>query len=181
LNLFRLNLEIKAEFNWVDRYHGIAEPFWLWVEDGENEHIYHAEPFILKKKTRLEVHKIDFIIPIREPLPPQYYVKAISDRWLGSSTTIPVSFQHLILPDRMPPHTDLLNLHPVPVVALQNPAFEALYHSKFEYFNPIQSQTFHALYHTDINILVGAPTGSGLSSRRLVFVQLDLKRRMTHS
>jgi activating signal cointegrator complex subunit 3 len=70
-----------------------------------------------------------------------------------------VSFQHLILPERYPPHTDLLDVHPVPVSALQNPAFESLY--KFSHFNPIQSQTFHALYHTDVNILVGAPTGSG--------------------
>jgi hypothetical protein len=31
----------------------------------------------------------------------------------------------------------------------------------FSFFNPIQTQIFHAVYHTDMNILVGAPTGSG--------------------
>lgn len=58
-----------------------------------------------------------------------------------------------------PTHTDLLGVHPVPRSALGNPAFEAIY--PFSHFNPIQSQMFHALYHTDHNILVGAPTGSG--------------------
>ena len=46
-----------------------------------------------------------FTIPIFEPLPSQYYVKCMSDRWLGSETVVPISFQHLILPERHPPHT----------------------------------------------------------------------------
>jgi len=44
-------------------------------------------------------------IPLTEPLPSQYYIKATSDRWLGSVTCIPLNFQHLILPESHPPHT----------------------------------------------------------------------------
>lgn len=44
-------------------------------------------------------------IPISEPLPPQYYVKIVSDRWLGADLTEPLSFQNLILPESHPPHT----------------------------------------------------------------------------
>lgn len=55
--------------------------------------------------------------------------------------------------------TDLLELQPLPVTALNNPAFEMLYN--FSHFNPIQTQIFHCLYHTDNNVLLGAPTGSG--------------------
>jgi activating signal cointegrator complex subunit 3 len=47
----------------------------------------------------------------------------------------------------------------LPKSALANPAYEALY--KFSHFNPIQTQIFHCLYHTDGNCLLGAPTGSG--------------------
>ena len=32
---------------------------------------------------------------------------------------------------------------------------------RFEYFNPIQTQIFFNLFHTDENVLLGAPTGSG--------------------
>ena len=70
-----------------------------------------------------------------------------------------VSFQHLILPELHPPHTKLLDLHPLPVAALKNPAYESLY--KFQYFNPVQTQVFHTLYHSDTSVLLGAPTGSG--------------------
>ena len=57
-------------------------------------------------------------------------------------------------------HTDLMDLTPLPVTALQNEKFEQLY-SKFKTFNPIQTQLFHILYHTDLPLLLGAPTGSG--------------------
>lgn len=45
------------------------------------------------------------------------------------------------------------------MAALGNHQFESLY--KFTHFNPIQTQIFHTLYHTDTNVLLGAPTGSG--------------------
>ncbi|RYY36606.1 DEAD/DEAH box helicase, partial [archaeon] len=64
------------------------------------------------------------------------------------------------LPQTVTPYTDLLNLAPVPVASLHNPAYEALY-TRFTHFNPIQTQVFHDLYHSDRNVLVGAPTGSG--------------------
>lgn len=54
---------------------------------------------------------------------------------------------------------ELLDLQPLPVTALGNCEFESLY--KFTHFNPIQTQIFHTLYHTDTNVLLGAPTGSG--------------------
>jgi activating signal cointegrator complex subunit 3 len=34
-------------------------------------------------------------------------------------------------------------------------------YSKFNFFNPIQTQIFFSLYQTEKNILIGAPTGSG--------------------
>ena len=100
-----------------------------------------------------------FTIPIFEPLPPQYFVRVISDRWLHAEAVVAISFKHLILPDLHPPHTKLLNLHPLPISALDNHRYEQLYN--FSYFNPVQTQIFHTLYHSDNNVLVGAPTGSG--------------------
>ena len=53
----------------------------------------------------MEPQLLVFTIPLVDPLPTQYYVRAISDRWLGSESVCPISFKHLILPDRHPPHT----------------------------------------------------------------------------
>ena len=54
---------------------------------------------------------------------------------------------------------ELLNLTPLPISALNDPRLESLY--KFTHFNPVQTQIFHPVYHTDCNVLLGAPTGSG--------------------
>ena len=106
-----------------------------------------------------EPQTLVFTIPIFEPLPAQYLVRAISDRWLGAECVCAISFKHLILPEKHPPHTDLLDLQPLPVTALNNPMYQRLF--KFSHFNPVQTQVFHTLYHTDHNVLLGAPTGSG--------------------
>lgn len=59
---------------------------------------------------------------------------------IGAETQLPVSFRHLILPERYPPPTELLDLQPLPITALRNPKFEMLYSKKFPIFNPIQTQ-----------------------------------------
>uniref|UniRef100_A0A6Q2ZC08 Activating signal cointegrator 1 complex subunit 3 n=1 Tax=Esox lucius TaxID=8010 RepID=A0A6Q2ZC08_ESOLU len=160
--VLRVRLQITPDFKWHDQCHGsVGEPWWLWVEDPINDHIYHSEYFLLQKKQVVsgEPQQVVFTIPIFEPMPSQYYIRAVSDRWLGSEAVCIINFQHLILPERHPPHTELLDLQPLPVTALGNPEYESLY--KFTHFNPIQTQIFHTLYHTDTNVLLGAPTGSG--------------------
>jgi pre-mRNA-splicing helicase BRR2 len=99
-------------------------------------------------------------VPIFEPLPPQYFIRVVSDRWIGSETILPVSFRHLILPEKNPPPTELLDLQPLPITALRNPAYELLY-KEMNQFNPIQTQVFNAVYNSDENVLIGAPPGSG--------------------
>ena len=79
--ILRVLLVIKPDFEWSDRYHGYSEPFYLWIEDGENEFIYHSEYLLLQKKMLLEDTSLEFTIPIREPVPRQYFLKVISDRW----------------------------------------------------------------------------------------------------
>ncbi|XP_049753918.1 activating signal cointegrator 1 complex subunit 3 isoform X2 [Elephas maximus indicus] len=160
--VLRVTLSICPDFMWNDQVHGtVGEPWWIWVEDPTNDHIYHSEYFLILKKQviRKEAQILVFTIPIFEPLPSQYYIRALSDRWLGAEAVCIINFQHLILPERHPPHTELLDLQPLPVTALGCGEYEALYN--FTHFNPVQTQIFHTLYHTDCNVLLGAPTGSG--------------------
>ena len=120
--------------------HGTAEPFHVIVEDVDQEHILHTELFILKAKFAEDDHSLSFTIPIFDPLPPQYFIRVVSDRWLMSEAVLPVSFRHLILPEKYPPHTELLDLQPLPVTALGKHG--ALYEGHFTHFNPIQTQAF---------------------------------------
>jgi antiviral helicase SLH1 len=160
-DVLRIRLSIYPEFTWNDRHHGASESFWVWVENSETSEIYHHEYFILSRKKLYADHELNFTIPLSDPLPSQIYIRVISDRWLGAETVSPVSFQHLIRPDTESVYTDLLNLQPLPISALKNPILEEIYGQRFQFFNPMQTQIFHLLYHTPANVLLGSPTGSG--------------------
>ncbi|KAL9107193.1 MAG: hypothetical protein Q9227_007893 [Pyrenula ochraceoflavens] len=160
-DVLRMRLYLYPEFVWNDRHHGTAESYWIWVENSETSEIYHHEYFILSRKKLNDRHELNFTIPLTDPLPPQIYVRAVSDRWQGAETVTPVSFQHLIRPDTESVYTDLLDLQPLPISALKNPILEEIYGQRFQYFNPMQTQIFHTLYHTPANVLLGSPTGSG--------------------
>ncbi|KAK8597890.1 hypothetical protein V6N13_095285 [Hibiscus sabdariffa] len=158
--VLRVELTITPDFQWYDKVHGLVEPFWVIIEDNGSEYILHHEYFLLKKQYIDEDLTLNFTVPIYEPLPPQYFIRVVSDKWLGSQAVLPISFRHLILPEKYPPPTELLDLQPLPVIALRNPSYEALYQD-FKHFNPVQTQVFAVLYNTDDNVLVAAPTGSG--------------------
>ena len=160
-DVLRVRLFLTADFRWNDRHNGTSESYWIWVENSETSEIYHHEYFILTRKKLHDDHELNFTIPLSDPLPTQIYVRAVSDRWLGAETVTPVSFQHLIRPDTESVYTDLLDLQPLPVSALKNPLLEDIYGQRFPFFNPMQTQIFHTLYHTSANVLLGSPTGSG--------------------
>lgn len=160
-DVLRIHLYLTADFRWNDRHNGNSESYWIWVENSETSEIYHHEYFILARKKLYDDHELNFTIPISDPLPTQIYVRAISDRWLGAETVTPVSFQHLIRPDTESVYTDLLDLQPLPISAMKNPLLQEIYGQRFQFFNPMQTQIFHTLYHTSANVLLGSPTGSG--------------------
>ena len=112
------------------------------MEDQDSEFILHKEFFYLKMQNavgdRIVDHTVSFTVPITEPLPPQYFIRVVSDRWLGSEASVPVTFQSLVLPEKFHPPTERLDLQPLPVSVLRNKAWEALY--TFKHFNPIQTQ-----------------------------------------
>ncbi|XP_060822453.1 U5 small nuclear ribonucleoprotein 200 kDa helicase [Bombus pascuorum] len=157
----RVELTITPDFQWDEKIHGASEAFWILVEDVDSEVILHHEYFLLKAKYATDEHLIKFFVPVFEPLPPQYFLRVVSDRWIGAETQLPVSFRHLILPEKNLPPTELLDLQPLPITALRNSKFENIYADKFPQFNPIQTQVFNAIYNSDDNVFVGAPTGSG--------------------
>ncbi|CAJ2501941.1 Uu.00g047940.m01.CDS01 [Anthostomella pinea] len=160
-DVLRIKLYITPDFRWNDQMHGTSESFYVWVENSETSEIYHHEFFILNRRKLYDDHELNFTIPLSDPLPNQIYVRAVSDKWLGAETVTPVSFQHLIRPDTESVYTDLLNLQPLPITALKNPGLEEIYAQRFQFFNPMQTQIFHTLYHTPANVLLGSPTGSG--------------------
>ena len=162
-SMLRVELTITPNFQWDDEVHGSAESFWIMVEDCDGEDILFYDQFLLRKDyatAESNEHLVDFTVPITDPMPPNYFISVVSDRWMHSETRLPISFQKLILPEKFPPHTQLLDLQPLSVAALKSKDYSNLYED-WTYFNKIQTQTFNSLYTTDDNVFVGAPTGSG--------------------
>jgi len=116
----------------------------------------------LKEKHSSEQHILSFIVPLYEPMPPQYFIKVVSDRWLQCETVLPVSFKHLILPERFAPPTELQDMHSKLVKELNFKEGEELYLNEgIKEFNAIVTQSFNKLYLTDESVFIGAPTDSG--------------------
>ncbi|CDS42389.1 U5 small nuclear ribonucleoprotein 200 kDa [Echinococcus multilocularis] len=174
-SVLRVELTLTPDFVWDEKTHGNTQAFWIFVEDVDGDTILHREFFLLKQRYATEEHVLHFTVPIFDPLPPHYYIRAVSDRWIGGEVTLPVSFRHLILPEKTVPPTELLDLQPLPVTALRNKEFEALYADQIRDFNPIQTQVFNSLYNSDENVFIAAPTGSG----KTVCAELALFRLMT--
>ncbi|KAI9830786.1 MAG: DEIH-box ATPase [Phylliscum demangeonii] len=162
-SMLRVELTLAPNFEWDEAVHGTSEAFWIIIEDCDGEDILFHDTFILRKsyaESEVNEHVVEFTVPITEPMPPNYFISVISDRWMHSETKLAVSFQKLILPEKFAPHTQLLDLQPLPTAALKREQFVNLYPG-WQTFNKIQTQVFTSLFSTDDNVLVAAPTGSG--------------------
>ncbi|KAL7542850.1 hypothetical protein ACHAXR_012148 [Thalassiosira sp. AJA248-18] len=159
----RFHIELNPVFNWSGRHHGGAEGFWLWVEDNDNNRTYHSEYIMFPRRNHPDSTTLEVVVPVFDPMPQQYFIRIVSDSWVGCEALIPVSFRHVLIEGLTSPtfFTNLFDLTPQPVRALANSNYEQLYTNRFDVFNPIQTQLFHILYHSDTPVLLGAPTGSG--------------------
>lgn len=83
--VLRVKLFITPKFVWNDKFHGKGcENFWLWVEDPENDTIYHSETCAITKAVCMknETLELVFTVPLVEPRPSQYLVRVCNDRWM---------------------------------------------------------------------------------------------------
>ncbi len=171
-SMLRIELNILPDFEFDINVHGYSQLFHIIVEDVNGENVLHHEMFSLTRGNSDEEHSLLFTVPVLDPLPPLYFIRVISDRWLQGEASIPVSFDSMILPQKFPPPTELLDLQPLPPAALGESALAQLY--GFKEFNPIQTQTFHELFKTSRNTLICAPSGSG----KLVCAEIAIHRML---
>jgi pre-mRNA-splicing helicase BRR2 len=155
-SLLRVELTVIPAFQYDVEVHGYAQVFHLFVEDVNGEIILHHETFSVKSTDKEEI-VISFSVPILDPLPPAYFIRAVSDRWLHSATVLPVSFNTMILPAKFPPVTELLDLQPLLPTALGEASLAKIF--PFKEFNPIQvrkslvSCCFHGAFDSVLHIL----------------------------
>jgi activating signal cointegrator complex subunit 3 len=159
--ILKVDLTIIPDFYYSKQFHLTKENFEMIVE--HNGEILHHEEFGIITKNLLKEKKpmpleISFFVPFKEKAE-SYTVYIMSDRFVGADFEVELNLKDVMIHTEKMEYTDLLDLQPLPVSILNNPAFERLY--KIKYFNPIQTQIFHPMYYSDNNCLIGAPTGSG--------------------
>jgi len=79
----RFHIDINPVFNWNGKYHGGAEGFWLWIEDNENNRTYHNEFILFSRRNHPESTTLEVIVPVFNPMPQQYFIRIVSDSWVG--------------------------------------------------------------------------------------------------
>ena len=168
--ILNITVTLTPNFLWSKKFSNQSEPFWV-IVDNEKE-IIHYEQFLLlpKQNERIKTREtvLTFAVPFDiEPgkrkahLESVYTVSIISERWIGNEISESFYLADIEVPDDQDVKTDLLNIYPLPLSVLQDKDYEKVFSDSFKFFNPIQTQIFYSVYHTDENLLVGAPTGSG--------------------
>lgn len=56
------------------------------------------------------VHHISFLVSLFDPLPPQYFIKVFSEKWLQADHVVPISFKNLIIPEKFAPPSKMLDI-----------------------------------------------------------------------
>jgi pre-mRNA-splicing helicase BRR2 len=72
----------------------------MFALDCNEENLLYSYYFTLTEKE--QNFYITFIVPLFEILHPLYFIKVISDRWVSSDNTLPLSFKNMILPSKFP-------------------------------------------------------------------------------
>ncbi|PWN44015.1 putative ATP dependent RNA helicase [Ceraceosorus guamensis] len=176
-SLLHVQLTITPDFQWEEKHHGHAQLFHILVEDVDGEIILFHDTFQLRQRYAEEEHQVSFTVPVTDPVPPNYFISVVSDKWLQSEVRLPISFKNLILPEKFPPHTRLEDRQPMPVSGLQSKDAQALFQNQFGTFNKVQTQTYHTIYETNDSAFVGAPTGAG----KTVIAELAMLRLWNNS
>lgn len=155
-DLLRVRLELRRQFDWNEKRHGPVEAFWVWVEDEAQLMILQVARVIVRQSTKTLVQ--EFVVPITSA-PSALYVRIVSDRWLNDEEPHLIDLTHLVMPPPPPPHLPLLDL-PLLLVrdAFKEPRVRDAYGAHVAAFDPVQTLSFHNVYHTSNSTLVCAPS-----------------------
>lgn len=155
----RILADINPNWEWNRTLHGSKESFLILVEDVNGEIILHNDVLQITPKNIHRTIALDIFVPISDPLPPNLYLTAVSEKWLNCLWRQPVEMFHTQLPKKPLSATELLDVQSIPTTALKDEKFVDCF--DFIHFNKFQSQVFHALWNTEQNVFLGMSKGSG--------------------
>lgn len=160
-DLIKVTLRMRRGFDWNDNRHGKVEPFWVWIEDEAGLSILSMTRIAVRAATDMIVH--DFFVPASLDAQ-SLSARALPDRWISDDEPYLISLSGLVLPPPPPANTQLLLL---PLLNLEQAFADALmqgvYQREMATLDTIQTQTLHAMYHTQNNVFLAAPDSNSRS------------------
>lgn len=158
-DLMRILVEMQPSWEWNRNIHGGSESFLLTLSDNDGELLHYVDNIKIIPEQAHKTVELDFVVPISDLMAPAYFVTLTSEKWLNSEWRIPVKMFHMKIPKKPSSPTELLDVQRVPVDALRSEDLSDTF--DFSYFNALQSQCFHDLWETNLNLFIGSPKGSG--------------------
>lgn len=161
-SLLNVELAVFPHWKWDVNIHCSAESFIILVEDISGNEIIYTDTILIKQESMSKELTIDFSILLtasqQKRLPPNFFVSVISEKWIQCEAQIAVRLENVNMPKKFPATNDLEDMDLIEAATINNKFGEVF---DFEKFNLIQSNVFEALYHTNENIFIGCPKGSG--------------------
>ena len=161
-DVLKVIVRVSRAFDWSTRVHGSVEPFWLWIEDHEENTILQLAHVHLREATgSLDV---EFTISISaDTLPPSITIRLVSDKWLGADNELPVQLDGISMPPVFRSYIQRIDVGFLPLSSIRLRTLHDNLLSHFREFNAIQTQMFWTLMNTRLNILIAAPASCGKS------------------
>src|SRR6266478_8528578 len=79
--LLHIELPIIPDLQWDKKIYGGMETFIIMVEDVDGEVVLFHDSFVLRQQYAEDEHNVTLTVPMYEPVPPNYYISIVSDRW----------------------------------------------------------------------------------------------------
>jgi len=151
-SLLRVRVHANQEFEWSAKTHGQGEPFWVWIEDCDQQEILRISHIYLCQSA--PHFDLDFILSFAKrasSLSGELCLRVISDRWIGSD-----NFK--IVASRLSRLNEQPQLTGLP-----------------DQFSSIESQCFHTMFHIPHDALICAPEQQALNRLALLAIARALK------
>ena len=157
--VLRVHAKVSPLFKWSDKHHGSVDTWWLFARSTDDDILLHSCVVKFTKETLLkkESVNVEFTVPVASDSV-QYDVELHNTSWVGAREHALIHLKGCDILEDAPQVTPVLPLAPLSRNAIPQKFHPAL---PYLYLNAVQSQCFHTMYHTNHNVFLGAPTGSG--------------------
>jgi activating signal cointegrator complex subunit 3 len=182
--LIRIQIRCTPYWEWGSRLWnsnaGELARYTLWIEMVAASSILYFQHFSFSKDQvrRHMTSRFDICLNLIGDWPPRLRVVFASEHWLGVDQMLSLESGTTEAPRYHSRETLLLNLRPLTLDAIGIGSHAWDIFPGISHMNPIQSQVFHALLHTDTDTVIDLPpnAGKGFLIFLCILRQMRLKR-----